>query len=195
MEPIFEQCYFKVDQQPKRVLSQFHITQQLGFVNRQKAFDRLKLKRKPILDQEIEPEPAIETYSFVHDRQLLLAFVFKRKTSKLGAQGFFVSELVHARSQSAMHADSRSDHRPGQFTLPIDCHSFLYGPQTTRDKRHKSSATPITITRILLVPIPSVPPLSSVRAPIPLGPGASRRCAPLVRWHLPNAGNRLPDLL
>jgi hypothetical protein len=61
------------------MFAQTHIRQQLGFVNREKRFDRLQFQRKTILNHQIQPEATIQRHSFVDDRQRFLSLVRESK--------------------------------------------------------------------------------------------------------------------
>lgn len=70
---VLDQCRVEVDEQAKPLVSQSQIGQKLLSVNRREDFDRFDLDDYPILDNQVRPEPSVDTDCPVDHWDCLLA--------------------------------------------------------------------------------------------------------------------------
>ncbi len=76
-QPLNALCHLRfveIDQQPKRNIEQFHVTQQLRFVNGENLFDSLCLHENAIFNEDIKSQRFLARESFVFDDDKPLMF-------------------------------------------------------------------------------------------------------------------------
>ena len=98
----------EVDKQPKRDIQQFHVAQELRFVDGQNLLHRL------CFDQHIESQRLLSRETLVFNHHEFLAHACQPAQFKLSRQTPFVDGFDQAGSFVAVHFNGPSDNRLGQ---------------------------------------------------------------------------------
>ncbi len=73
MQTGFQDGLVEVDEQAKRHVEQFHVTQKLGLVDRKYRFDGFVFYQQAIFDEEVDAQSLFENQAFVLDGDRSLA--------------------------------------------------------------------------------------------------------------------------
>jgi hypothetical protein len=103
----------EVEHQPQRHVQQFHITQQLGLVDRQDGLDGLEFNQETTLDQQIEPQRLLEHVVLVVDDDLLLLESGDASELEFTQEAPFVDALQQSRPHDPVHFDGGANDLTG----------------------------------------------------------------------------------
>src|SRR6266498_5033691 len=67
VDAVHEFKLMEIDEKANRNVQQFHVAEQLGFMNRQDFLDRLQFEQQAILDQNVKAQRLLEDESLVFD--------------------------------------------------------------------------------------------------------------------------------
>ena len=110
LDSIFESRVVEVDQKPDLDPSEFHVGQQLSFVNSLDRFDAFEFDDQSILDQNVNSIAAIELNVFVLHRSWILNLERDSISTEFVRQTLLVCGFQQSRSQESVNLDRTTDH-------------------------------------------------------------------------------------
>ena len=139
MESIHQFNLMKIDQKANRNVEQFHIAQQLGFMDGQDFVNALQFEQQAVLDENVKAQGFLENQSFVFDFDDPLIDGRDLAQAQFLDQTFFINALDETGSFEPVNLNGRTDGRVAQLIgfREQGMHSANLQKHTTKTKQEK----------------------------------------------------------
>ena len=104
----------KIHHQSKRNVKQFHVTQQLGFVDRVNLLHGLYFNKQTIFHKYVESQFFSKHLTFEFDLYFVLVDYAKATQRKLTHQTLFINALQQSRAENSMDLNTCANHVPAE---------------------------------------------------------------------------------
>lgn len=112
-KPVFEPFHIEIDEKTLPDASQFHVGEQLGFVDAKQTFHALKFQKNLMVNQHIDAVTTIQPKTFVFDRQGMLCQKGNALELEFVGEALLVGRFQQPRPQIAVHFNRTADHTVG----------------------------------------------------------------------------------
>ena len=102
MNAVFKRHLVKIDEEAKGRVKQFHVAQELSFVDRENGFHRFGFHDQALIDINIQPEWLFKDEAFVLDGDDQLADTGNLAQEQFAEQALFVNAFQEARALESM---------------------------------------------------------------------------------------------
>jgi hypothetical protein len=95
----------EINEKPETLSAKFQIGQKLSLEQRQESLNRLEFNNDLIINQQVESQPAINSYIVVCDWKIYLALKVNIALVQFVTQTLLVDRFQQSRSQSGVHTE------------------------------------------------------------------------------------------